>query len=241
MTVRGVHRYVRDLLRRRRPRPFPATEEDAAVVRTAIELSTARAGADLPTERFIGALHAKLGAELADEPPARRGRGVPAAGSRRRFLHGASVLAASAASAAVAVEITRPDRGGTGTPAGPGGGTALPPATPPQETLQPADGRWHTVAASAELAEGAVRPFQAGPVTGFVRRTGGRLAVVSGTCTHQGCRLALDPAAARLECPCHRTAFALGGQVLYYQLAVRPRPLPLLAVREQDGEIQVYL
>jgi nitrite reductase/ring-hydroxylating ferredoxin subunit len=233
MTVRGIHRYVQDLLRHRRPKPFPATEEDAAVLRTAIELSAARAGADLPTEAFVSALHARLGAELADEPPPGRGRILAGGGSRRRFLFGASVVAASAAGAAVAVEISQPDRGG---PVGPGGTVAQ-----PQETLRPSAGRWYPVAASAELAEGGVRAFQVGPASGFVRRTGGQLVGVSGTCTHQGCRLALDRPAARLECPCHHTAFALGGQVLYHELPRKPAPLPLLEVREQDGEIQVYL
>jgi cytochrome b6-f complex iron-sulfur subunit len=233
VSVRGVSRFVADLLRHRRPKPFAVSEDEAGALRAAVELSAARAGADLPTEEFVTALHAKLRADLADGPPARRDRAGVQNGSRRRFLYGASVVAASAASAAVAIEVTHE-------PATTGEGAA-PAQEPAQEVLEPSNGSWHTVAASADLPADGVHAFDTGTVRGFVRRTGGRLVSVSGICTHQGCRLTLDTAGQRLDCPCHRTAFTLDGQVIAYQLRVRPRPLPLLPVREQDGHIQVLV
>jgi Rieske Fe-S protein len=59
-------------------------------------------------------------------------------------------------------------------------------------------------------------------------------------CTHLGCRLALDPPARQLNCPCHQTSFALNGELLRYQLRVPPPALPQLEVRETHGAVQVY-
>ena len=58
-------------------------------------------------------------------------------------------------------------------------------------------------------------------------------------CTHQGCRLGLE--VEKLACPCHRTSFALDGQVIASQLKTPPPRLPAFAVREQDGEVQVLV
>jgi Rieske Fe-S protein len=65
---------------------------------------------------------------------------------------------------------------------------------------------------------------------------------VSGTCTHQGCRLDLAPARDQLACPCHGATFTLAGVNLTHPLKTGDRlpALPRLAVREQDGTIQVY-
>ena len=106
-------------------------------------------------------------------------------------------------------------------------------------TITPTDGVWHTVAATTELPEGAVRAFDLGAVAGFVHRVDGVVRAVSGSCTHQGCRLALD-AARNLDCPCHTTVFALSGELIRHQLPVAPRPLPTFATREVDGAVQVY-
>ena len=104
----------------------------------------------------------------------------------------------------------------------------------------PSTGQWRTVSASADLAEGGVQGFDLGSVVGFVARSGGALRAVSGVCTHLGCRLALDAASRRLDCPCHRTSFALTGELLRYQLPVPPAALPQFEVREMHGEVQVY-
>jgi nitrite reductase/ring-hydroxylating ferredoxin subunit len=96
------------------------------------------------------------------------------------------------------------------------------------------------VAATADLADGAVRAFDLGTVNGFVERTGGRLRAVSGVCTHLGCRLALDGPARELTCPCHNAAFAVTGELIRHQLKTPPPALPRLAVREIDGAVQIF-
>ena len=105
------------------------------------------------------------------------------------------------------------------TAAGPGAGPAA---------LTPIGGTWHTVGNSADLADGAVRAFDLGTVSGYVHRAGGQLTAVSGTCTHQGCHLALNGPTRELDCPCHNTAFSLTGQLIRHQLKSPPAALPHL-------------
>jgi cytochrome b6-f complex iron-sulfur subunit len=112
--------------------------------------------------------------------------------------------------------------------------------SPAAGTLTPSHGIWLTVAASADLPDGAVRPFTAGAVTGFVERHAGQLRAVSGICTHQGCRLDLAARPARLVCPCHGATFALDGAVLIQKFPGPLAALPRLAVREADGAVQIY-
>jgi cytochrome b6-f complex iron-sulfur subunit len=107
--------------------------------------------------------------------------------------------------------------------------------------LTPNTGRWLRVAASADVPEGAMRPFDLGSVIGFVRRVDGKPEAVSGVCTHQGCRLWFDAPDDRLRCPCHSTSFSPAGQVLTHQLPIAPKPLPTLMVREQGGVIEVFV
>ncbi|MFZ0228611.1 MAG: Rieske 2Fe-2S domain-containing protein, partial [Mycobacterium sp.] len=107
--------------------------------------------------------------------------------------------------------------------------------------LTPNTGRWMRVAASAELPQEAMRPFDLGSVIGFVRRVDGKLEAVSGVCTHQGCRLWFDAPDDRLRCPCHSTSFSPAGQVLTHQLPIAPKPLPTLMVREHNGAIEVFV
>src|SRR2546423_15702136 len=65
MTTRRLRRYVEDLLRGRRPRPFPADDDEAADVRAAIALRAARPGSGAPSEEFVTGLHRRLAAEIA--------------------------------------------------------------------------------------------------------------------------------------------------------------------------------
>jgi len=85
-----------------------------------------------------------------------------------------------------------------------------------------------------------VRAFDLGTVVGFVQRVDGAVRAVSGTCTHQGCRLKLDAATGDLGCPCHTTVFAVSGELSQHQLPLAPRPLPAFAAREIDGVGQVH-
>jgi cytochrome b6-f complex iron-sulfur subunit len=223
MTGRALRRYVEDLLRGRRPSGFAATEDDVAPLRTAITLRAARPGDDAPRTEFVDALQQRLAAELADPLPLRTAAwGL----GRRGLLAGGAAVAA--ASAAVGVFVDRTLLGG-------GGATGETP-----DTLTPAAGTWRTVAVSDQLPEGGVRAFDLGAVVGFVARTDGAVAAVSGTCTHQGCRLQLNAPSRQLDCPCHMTVFALDGELVAHQLPVPPGPLPHIATREVDGTVQVY-
>jgi nitrite reductase/ring-hydroxylating ferredoxin subunit len=224
MIMRGVNRYIEDLIRSRRPRRFRAREEEAEMARAAITLRAARPGSGEPAEEFITALHKKLAAEL-DPPPARR-----VVGARRAFLRAATAAGAAAVAGASGAGI---DHALTSRPApGPSPGEA--------STLIPGHGIWLPVADPADLPEGAVRPFTVNALTGFVERAGGQLRAVSGICTHQGCRLTLDAGPARLVCPCHGATFALDGTVLTHRFPVPLAALPHIEVREADGAVQVY-
>lgn len=232
MSTRGARRFIADLLAGRRPRRFRADEADVGSLRAAITLRAAQPGGGTPRAEFREELHQRLAAALAPETEPTP-RDAPARPSwlvgpttRRALVARAAGIATVAAAAGAAAEHALT----SGKPA---------PSTA-QETLTPNTGTWHTVSASTELTEGAVQRFDLGTVTGFLTRTDGVAAAVSGICTHLGCTLALNAPARRLDCPCHTTSFALDGQLVRYQLAVPPRPLPKLQVREADGVVQVY-
>lgn len=219
--MRGITRYIDDLVRSRRPRRFAASDDDASLARTAITLRSARPGSGEPAEEFVTALHQKLAAGVGPQAPRR------APGARRAFLRAATVAAGAAVAGAGLDHALTSRIAAAGPPAG-------------GNTLTPGHGAWHTVVASADLPDGAVCAFTAGPVAGFVQRSAGRLRAVSGTCTHQGCRLSLAAHPRRLVCPCHGAAFALDGAVLSHQLPVTLTALPRLAVREAGGSVQVF-
>jgi nitrite reductase/ring-hydroxylating ferredoxin subunit len=224
--MRGITRYIEDLVRSRRPRRFRASEEDTGLARVAIMLRTARPGSGAPAEDFVTALHKKLAAEF-DPPAPRRALGARRAlRTRRALLRAAAVVGATAAGAGIDHGLT--SRIG----ARDSSATA--------DTLTPSHGTWLTVAVSSDLPEGAVRGFTADAVTGFIQRADGRLRAVSGICTHQGCRLTLAADPARLVCPCHRATFGLNGAVLAHKLPLTLTALPRLAVRETGGAVQIY-
>src|SRR5947208_12570777 len=101
MTARRLRRYVEDLLRGRRPRPFPADTDEAADIRTAIALRAARPGSGAPSEEFVTDLHRRLAAEFTANTSTDAAR-APRAATRRRVVQVASAAAASAAVAAAA-------------------------------------------------------------------------------------------------------------------------------------------
>jgi Rieske Fe-S protein len=62
---------------------------------------------------------------------------------------------------------------------------------------------------------------------------------VSGTCTHQGCRLHLTDS--HLACPCHGATFAVSGEPLTRPHGSHPLPaLPRLPVRIDGDKVQVF-
>lgn len=229
-------RYVDRLLRRRRPKPFAPTEDEVAVLATAIELMAAAPEADGPRPEFVERLRGQLAeraqAGLQAEPPPPAWRPAP----RRRVLT-AGVLAAAGAAAGVAGDRMA-IAGGDGGSGGDRGGQP----SAAESTLEPSHGTWHSVAVAADLPEGAIRDFDLGTLSGYVRRVSGRVQAVSRTCTHQGCRLDLTPARDQLACPCHGATFALTGENLTHPLKTGDRlpALPRLAVREAEGSIQIY-
>ena len=228
MNPRGLRRYIDDLLRGRRPRPFRPDDFEAAQIRTAIDLQAAKPGADAPRPEFLADVERRLADQHA-ESAASGGAGSSAPASppsttRRQVIVGTS---AAAAAAVAAVSVDRlVTRGGTKDTGGDG-------------ELTPNDGRWQKVAVSSDVPDGVMHPFDLGSVIGFVRRVNGKPEAVSGVCTHQGCRLWFDAPDDRLRCPCHSTSFAPTGQVLTHQLPIAPKPLPALQVREANGVIEV--
>jgi len=215
MNARGLRRYVDDLLRGRRPKPFAPDDFQAA-----------GQGDDAPRQEFLDDLHRRLAEQMTGAPPA-----APRMhnATRRQVIVGTSA-AAAAAVAAVSV-----DRAVIGDHPG-----EAPPTDSAAGQLTPNDGTWQRVAASSDVPDWRMRAFDLGSVSGFVRRVDGKPQAVSGTCTHQGCRLWFDAPDDRLRCPCHSTSFAPGGEVLTHQLPIAPKPLPTLMVREVDGAIEVF-
>jgi cytochrome b6-f complex iron-sulfur subunit len=226
MNARGLRRYVDDLLRGRRPKPFRPDDFEAAQIRTAIDLQAARLGSDAPREEFLTDLRRRLADQAEGASPP-----VSKAGATRRHVIVGTSAAAAAAVAAVSIDRALID----------GAQVADRDNKYDPGELTPNTGRWQRVAASADVPEGVMHPFDLGSVIGFVRRVDGKPEALSGVCTHQGCRLWFDAPDNRLRCPCHSTSFSTAGQVLTHQLPISPKPLPLLMVREQGGAIEVFV
>ena len=81
--MRGLTRYVEDLIRSRRPRRFAADEDSADLARTAITLRAARPGGEAPREEFVLALRKRLAREL--DPPGPVPAARQASSGRRAF------------------------------------------------------------------------------------------------------------------------------------------------------------
>jgi nitrite reductase/ring-hydroxylating ferredoxin subunit len=250
---RRVNRFVSDLLRGRRPKRFGVEDHEAAEMRAAITLRAARPGAGTPREEFVTDLRRRLAEHVqgqdgdpAAQPGATRDRDAADRGSpgiaepvpmrrpgelsRRRMVATTGMAAGAAAIVGAGADHLID---------GPGPEPALA-GSGPEQTLEPNVGQWRTVAASADLPEGGATGFDLGTVAGFVARRGGAVEAVSGMCTHLGCKLALNRPAQRLDCPCHNTSFALGGQLLRHQLSIAPPPLPKFHVREENGDVQIF-
>jgi Rieske Fe-S protein len=197
--------------------------DDVEAFRAAIELRAGVPAADLPSEAFVAGLRARLASEAAGP--------VPRPMSRRSLLATAGAVAAgavAAGAAGVAIDraiLTPPDVGGSRA----------------ASVLDPAEGEWTAVTTEAAVSGGATQRFDAGGVIGFVTGTDSGAIAVTAACTHQGCILQQNTAAGRLDCPCHRTAFAVDGRLLFSQLASEPAPLPRLRVRTQGGNVEVLV
>ena len=222
--VRRFSSYIDRLLRQRRPRSFVPTDDEADALRAAIALRAAGPEGAMPRPEFLADLRVKLATQMARTGESEPEVSCTPVGRRRQVLAG---TAAAAASAVVAVVVDR-------TVAGPS-------VAAPSPTLSPSDGAWHTILTSDELGEGDARTFDTGAVAGYLHRVDGEVSARSGVCTHQACRLVLNLPERQLDCPCHRTFFALDGEVIRYQLPTKPARLPEILVREQNGQIQVFV
>jgi len=222
VSEKNVRRFVDNLLRGKATERARPDDFEAEQMKTAIDLRAARLGSDAPREEFLTDLHRRLSDTMTDEPGASGWRP-----DRRSVVIGGSVAAASAAvGVVVGRNLLAPDGVTT--------------AESKQGELDPNRGTWQPVGASDDLVQGAALAFDLGTVNGFVHRTDAKLEAVSGVCTHQGCKLWLDAPDNRLRCPCHSTSFSLEGATLTHQLPVAPPPLPKLAVRENNGVIEVF-
>lgn len=223
-----VQRFVEKILRQRRIGRARIEREADPELRTAILLRSARLGAGTVREEFVTSLHQRLAAELSENATAASPPTVITT-RRRRFVQLTGTAAASIGLGVAADHLL------TG-----GAVAASPPPDATDPPLTPDHGVWQTVADSSAVPEGRVLRFDLGTVTGFVRRTNGTVAAVSGACTHLGCQLNLAPSQQQLNCPCHGASFAVSGAVLNHRLPISLPPLPVFAVRETDGLIQVF-
>jgi cytochrome b6-f complex iron-sulfur subunit len=211
---RRVSRWVDDLLHDRSPRRLRGGDEDADALAAAIELRSSSPDAGLPDPHFVESLRQRVARETQGEV----GR---AQRLSRRTLLASGGLAAATAAAGIVV------------------GERLAATSPPQLQLVPDAGTWVAVAHLADLPEGSAMHFDTGAVRGFIVNRGGQIAALSGICTHLGCVLRLNPGAKRLDCPCHATAFAFDGSVLFKNMPGSLPPLPQLNSRIRDGRIEV--
>jgi nitrite reductase/ring-hydroxylating ferredoxin subunit len=227
MNSRRVTAFVESLRRNRQPKPFTPDADDVEVMRAAIELNSAEPGSAIPRAEFVSDLHRRLAQQLndADGPTDLTAARL----SRRRVIGGIGAAAATAAAAAVAGavvdrELLHPNSS---------------PSVPTAQELVPDEGAWQPVLDAASLGDGQVARFATDSNVGFVVNENGNLSAISGVCTHQGCLLRLNEAAARLDCPCHRASFSLQGDVIHQQFKQPLPPLPHIQVRENNGQIEV--
>lgn len=111
----------------------------------------------------------------------------------------------------------------------------------PSAALVGPHGKWFRVAAVSEVADGAIVPFTAGAVQGFLINRGGKYRALSRICTHMGCTLRFSRDEQAFECPCHGAEFDLRGSLRYgpggygHDLP----PLPSIEVRIRAEHIEV--
>lgn len=118
---------------------------------------------------------------------------------------------------------------------------ANPPPTLHQVPLVGAKGRWMPVATLTDLPEGAIKPFTAGAVQGFLINRGGKIRALSRICTHMGCLLNYSGDEQAFICPCHGAEFNLYGRLRYGpdKYGQPLPPLPPIDVRVRDRSIEV--
>jgi nitrite reductase/ring-hydroxylating ferredoxin subunit len=110
-----------------------------------------------------------------------------------------------------------------------------------QEPLVGANGRWYPVATLSDLPDGAMRPFTAGAVQGFLIRRNGQLWALSRVCTHMGCTLQINRAEQTFECPCHGAEFDFQGHLHNLGKYGQVLPsLPPIKTRVKGETVEVF-
>jgi nitrite reductase/ring-hydroxylating ferredoxin subunit len=214
--------FVDRILRNRRPRRFPADDEEARLMLTAAALKAGQPGADAPRPEFVEKLERMLRREVENEAARSRTPLI----TRRRLLGGAAAGAAAvAAGAGLDRLVDRAVESGA-------------PATTAE--LVPHTGRWIDVAAVEEVPVGRPLRFSAGAIEGFVVNHGDRIQAVSAMCTHMPCSLVANPTEQRLDCPCHGAWFDLDGRPMPGSYQDGLRPLPAVRTRVVGGRVQVF-
>jgi len=213
--------FVDRILRNRRPRRFPAEDEEARLMLAAAALKAGQPGADAPRPEFVEKLERMLRREVENEAARSRAPLI----SRRRLLGGAAAGAAAvAAGAGLDRLVDRAVEGGA----------------PVTAELVPHTGRWIDVAAVEEVPVGRPLRFSAGAIEGFVVNHGDRVQAVSAICTHMPCSLVANPIQGRLDCPCHGAWFDLDGHPMTSSYQDGLRPLPTVRTRVVGGRVQVF-
>ena len=127
-----VDSYVNRLLRRRRPKPFAPTQDELAVMPTAIDLMAATPEAHGPRPAFVEQLRAQISEQERNEQGPGAARPAWRAPARRRFLAAGALTAAGAAAGVGAdrmvVIASGDDQNGRPGQPGPGPGQPQPPA-----------------------------------------------------------------------------------------------------------------
>lgn len=116
------------------------------------------------------------------------------------------------------------------------------PATEHEALVDPDRGRWIHVATVGEVPSGAIRPFTAGAVQGFLLNRNGNYHALSRVCTHMGCALTFHRADQSFVCPCHGAAFTLNGVQRFGPHLYRDAlpALPEIDVRVRGDSVQVW-
>lgn len=212
-----VSQFVDSLLRDRRPRRFPADEDEGEALLAAAALRSTRLGADLPRPEFVAALERRLARE-AELPNTSHP-------SRRELLQLTGVTAAAAVIGAVVDRaLFEPSvRQSEGAP-------------PDSRDLNAAASTWMPVMAAGMVRPGQAARFSAPAIEGFIVNNGGRLEALSAVCTHQGCILRFNAPTQRLDCPCHGASFNLQGSPLNREYL---RPLPHIESRVSGEQVEV--
>jgi Rieske Fe-S protein len=219
-----VARFVDDLLHRRRPRRFKASQEEVEAMTAAAGMVSARVGADLPDKAALDRIHSRLAAAM-DESPA-LDRHVTRRMLLRTFGTAAAAMVIGVGLDEVATKQNRsPAEGG-------GGGSTV---------LMPDAGAWRPVASVTQLPAGHAMTVSTGAIDAVIVNDGGAISAVSGICTHLGCKLQPDDPGQKLDCPCHQTAFGWSGKVLFYRLKAAPANLPQIPSRVNGDQIELFV